>query len=146
MDDAELWQRFSTQDLTHAEWNHRLHVRTAFLHLSRYELDEAHLRMRAGIIRLNQRHGLEETPSRGYFETMTRVWLCLVQAARRQCAAVDSVALLEHCPALLDRELPLRHYTKERLMSVQARAIFVEPDRAALPATGAILESSPSRT
>jgi hypothetical protein len=134
MDDAELWQRFATQGLTHAEWNHRLHVRTAFLHLSRYEFDEAHLRMRAGIIRLNQRHGLEETPSRGYFETMTRVWLYLVQAARRERDAADSLTLLELHPALLDRELPLRHYTKERLMSVLARAIFIEPDRAPLPA------------
>jgi hypothetical protein len=134
MDDAELWQRFATQGLTHAEWNHRLHVRTAFLHLSRYEFDEAHLRMRAGIIRLNQRHGLEETPSRGYFETMTRVWLYLVQAARRERDAADSLTLLELHPALQDRELPLRHYTKERLMSVLARAIFIEPDRAPLPA------------
>jgi hypothetical protein len=134
MDDAELWQRFATQGLTHAEWNHRLHVRTAFLHLSRYEFDEAHLRMRAGIIRLNQRHGLEETPSRGYFETMTRVWLYLVQAARRERDAADSLTLLELHPALQGRELPLRYYTKERLMSVLARAIFIEPDRAPLPA------------
>lgn len=134
MNDTELWQRFATQELTHAEWNHRLHVRTAFLHLSRYDLDEAHLRMRAGIIRLNQRHGLEESPARGYFETMTRVWLCLVQAARRQCGAVDSLTLLECQPELLDRALPLRYYTRDLLMSPRARAIFIEPDLLPLPA------------
>jgi hypothetical protein len=134
MDDAELWQRFARQNLTHAEWNHRLHVRTAFLHLSRYDLDEAHLRIRAGIIRLNQRHGLEESPARGYFETMTRAWLYLVQAARRQSGAVDSVTLLERQPELLDRALPLRHYTREVLMTPRARAIFVEPDLLPLPA------------
>jgi hypothetical protein len=133
LDDTELWQRFATQRLAHADWNHRLHVRTAFLHLSRYEFDEAHLRMRAGIIRLNQHHGLEETTSRGYFETMTRVWLCLVQAARREYDATGSSTLLARCPTLLDRALPLRHYSKERLMSVRARAIFIEPDLAPLP-------------
>jgi hypothetical protein len=133
MDDAELWQRFTTQNLTHAEWNHVLHVRTAFLHLVRYDLDEAHLRMRAGIIRLNHRHGLEESPTRGYFETMTRAWLCLVQAARHDCDPVDSLALLALHPDLMERALPLRHYTKDLLMSVRARTIFVEPDVAPLP-------------
>ena len=135
MQDAELWLRFTTQDLTHAEWNHQLHVRTAFLHLVRYELDEAHVRMRAGIIRLNQRHGLEESPTRGYFETITRVWLCLVQAARRADDATESLTLLARHPELMDRALPLRHYTKERLTSVRARAIFLEPDLTPLPDT-----------
>jgi hypothetical protein len=133
MDDLELWRRFAVQDLSHSEWDHRLHLRTAFLHLTRYELDEAHLRMRAGIIRLNRQHGLEETSARGYLETMTRVWLCLVQSARARCEPIDSLDLLDRCPELLDRSLPLRHYSKALLMSVRARAIFVEPDVAPLP-------------
>jgi hypothetical protein len=133
MDDLELWRRFAVQDLSHGAWDHRLHVRTAFLHLTRYELDEAHLRMRAGIIRLNRLHGLEESPTRGYFETMTRAWLCLVQSARARSRPVDSLDLLERSPELLDRSLPLRHYSRELLMSVRARAIFVEPDVAPLP-------------
>lgn len=133
MDDVQLWQRFQTQDLAHAEWNHVAHVRTAYLHVSRYALDEAHLRMRAGIIRLNQRHGLEESPERGYFETLTRVWLQLVRAAAHGSAPSDSLDLLERCPELLDRTLPLRHYTKAVLMSARARAVFVEPDLLPLP-------------
>lgn len=135
MDDADLWQRFSTQDLTHAEWNHQAHVRTAYLHVSRWPIDEAHLRMRAGIIRLNHRHGLVESPERGYFETLTRVWLVLVGAAARRCVPppTSSLDLLARRPELLDRDLPLAHYSKERLMSVHARAVFVEPDRQPLP-------------
>lgn len=135
MDDAELWQRFSAQDLSHAEWNHRTHVRTAYLHVARWPLDEAHLRMRAGIIRLNHRHGLVESPERGYFETLTRVWLVLVAAAVRRCAPApaSSLELLERCPELLERDLPLAHYSRERLMSAHARAVFVEPDLCPLP-------------
>lgn len=94
MTDAQLWDRFWTQEIPHGEWNHRLHVRTAFLHLERYDLDETHLRMRAGIIRLNQRHGLEESSARGYFETMTRAWVHLVQVARLRTRPEDSHALL----------------------------------------------------
>ena len=133
MDDAELWQRFSQQDLSHAEWNHVLHLRTAHLHASRFVFDEAHLRLRAGIIRLNQRHGLEESAQRGYFETLTRVWLHFVAVAARRCVPASSLELLARCPELMDRHLPSRHYSPELLASARARAIFVAPDLAPLP-------------
>ncbi len=133
MDDTELWQRFAQQRLSHSEWNHRLHVRVAFLHLARFDLDEAHLRMRAGIIRLNQVHGLEETSARGYFETMTRAWMHLVRAARAATDATDSLELIHQAPELLDPTLPLRHYSAARLHAARARAVFVEPDLMPLP-------------
>jgi hypothetical protein len=136
MDDVELWQRFAEQRLEHSDWNHRLHLRTAALHLQRYDFDEAHLRLRAGIIRLNQRHGLEESALRGYAETLTRVWLHLVAHAIKTSAPppASSNELLERHPELLDRGLTLRHYSKSLLMSSRARAIYVEPDLAPLPA------------
>jgi len=119
--------------LTSAQWTHEAHLRTAFLHAQRHSLDEAHLRLRAGIIRLNERHGLVETSARGYFETLTRVWLVLVADARARSEAADSYELLERCPELYDRTLPSRYYSKELLSSVRARSIFVAPDRAPLP-------------
>ncbi len=133
MDDAELWDAFHAQTLTHAQWNHEAHLRMACMHAQRFAIDEAHLRLRAGIIRLNQRHGLVETGTRGYFETLTRAWLVLVADALRRTTVTDSRALLAACPALLDRELPLRHYSKALLSAVRARAVFVAPDLAPLP-------------
>jgi hypothetical protein len=108
-------------------------VRTAFLFSQKFSIDEAHLRMRAGIIRLNERHGLVETSARGYFETLTRVWLVLVSDGSRRSAATNSRELLERCPELLERALPLRHYTKELLTTPRARSIFVAPDLLPLP-------------
>jgi len=96
-------------------------------------LDEAHLRLRAGIIRLNERHGLIETSSRGYFETLTRVWLVLVADARARTGATSSRELLERSPELCDRSLPSRYYSRELLGSVRARSIFVAPDLEPLP-------------
>jgi len=133
VDDPTLWTGFTECRLTHAEWTHTAHVRTAFLFSQQFAIDEAHLRMRAGIIRLNERHGLVETSARGYFETLTRVWLVLVADARIRTGSVTSIELLERCPELMDRTLPLRHYSKERLAAVQARSVFVAPDRAPLP-------------
>lgn len=133
MDDVELWDAFHAQTLTHGQWNHESHLRVACMHAMRFEIDEAHLRLRAGIIRLNQRHGLVETGARGYFETLTYMWLVLVVAALRRTQVTDSRQLLSLCPELLDRDLPLRHYSKALLHSVRARALFVEPDLAPLP-------------
>jgi hypothetical protein len=133
MDDDGLWSAFSNSALTATEWTHEAHVRTAFLFLQRFELDEAHLRLRAGIIRLNERHALLESSARGYFETLTRAWLVLVCDAKRRCRANTSTELLVCCPELFDRSLTLRYYSKARLGSVRARAIFVEPDLSPLP-------------
>lgn len=133
MDDQTLWEAFVGCTLTSDQWTHEAHVRTAFLHAQRYALDEAHLRLRAGIIRLNERHGLVETSTRGYFETLTRVWLVLVADARARSRATNSRELLERCPELQDRALPTRFYSKELLTSVRARAVFVTPDRSPLP-------------
>jgi len=133
MDDRALWQAFGNSSLTPAEWTHEAHVRTAFLHAREYPLDEAHLRLRAGIIRLNERHGLVESSTLGYFETLTRVWLVLVASAAARSGATNSGELLERCPELFDRTLPSRHYSKAVLASVRARSIFVPPDLEALP-------------
>jgi len=84
LDDEALWRAFHDRTLAHAQWTHAAHLRVAWMHLARYELDEAHLRMRVGIIRLNAAHQLVETEMRGYHETLTRVWLVLVRAARRR--------------------------------------------------------------
>ena len=136
MDDEALWAAFTASSIPHHAWTHESHIRVAFLFASRFPLDEAHLRLRAGIIRLNERHGLVETGTRGYFETLTRVWLILVNHARRTSGAVMTRELLEKCPELHDRALPLRYYSKECLHSVRARAVFVEPDLAPLPGAG----------
>ena len=119
--------------LSHAEWTHMAHLRTAWLHLERWELDEAHLRMRVGIIRLNAVHGTEETVKRGYHETITRAWFAIVASLRRIDRCHDSLEFVTSHASLLDRDAPLRHYTRDLLFSPRARAVYVPPDLAPLP-------------
>ncbi len=133
IDDDALWEAFHERTLAHADWTHVAHVRIAWLHLARYGLDEAHLRMRAGIIRLNAAHGLVETPQRGYHETLTRAWLAIVAALRARDPGADSTRFLAIHE--LGREAPLRYYSRDRLFSLEARATFVAPDLEALPIT-----------
>jgi GNAT superfamily N-acetyltransferase len=131
LDDQALWRGFQERAISHTRWTHSAHLRIAWLHMNRYELDEAHLRMRVGIIRLNAAHGLVETEVRGYHETLTRVWLVLVRDVRRRVSCLDSASFVA-TPGL-EREAPLRYYSRERLFSVAARARFVAPDLAELP-------------
>jgi hypothetical protein len=133
VDDQALWQAFGNSSLQVEQWTHETHLRTAFLFSQQHSLDEAHLRLRAGIIRLNERHGLVETSARGYFETLTRVWLVLVADASARSQAASSRELLERHPELYDRSLPSRYYSKGLLTSLRARSIFVAPDLEPLP-------------
>jgi glyoxylase I family protein len=133
MDDQALWDAFCDSSLAEPVWHHESHLRIAFMHLARFELDEAHLRMRVGIIRLNAAHGLVETAERGYHETLTRLWLCLVDGARARSGSVDSTAFLAAQPELHDKQIVLRFYSRDRISSRQARACFMAPDLAPLP-------------
>lgn len=131
LDDDALWRGFHDRTLPAAQWTHAAHLRVAWLHLARYDLDEAHLRMRAGILRLNLAHGLIETAERGYHETLTRVWLRLVRDAHQRLAGATSTSVLGDPE--LGRNAPLAFYTRARLFSREARAVFVSPDLAPLP-------------
>jgi hypothetical protein len=133
MDDEQLWEAFAASALPASAWTHEAHVRIAFMFVQRFALDEAHLLLRAGIIRLNPQHGLVESSTRGYFETLTRAWLILVLDAHRRALAPTSFELLARCPELRDRHLALRHYSEELLATVRARAMFVAPDLVPLP-------------
>ncbi len=134
LDDATLWDQFNGATLPKEGWTHAAHLRTAWLFLRRHALDEAHLLMRVGIIKLNAAHGLVETASRGYHEAMTCTWLALVGAAQRLTPAVnDSREFLTMHAELLSKDAPLRYYSRERLFSVAARARFVAPDVGPLP-------------
>jgi hypothetical protein len=133
MDDHALWEAFTESRLPADRWTHREHLRVAWMYLDRHPLDEAHVLMRVGIIRLNAFHELVETPARGYHETLTRVWLALVAKLRTTATETTSDAFVEAHAGSLGRDAVLSHYSRERLMSVRARAIFVEPDLAPLP-------------
>ncbi len=136
-DDA-LWEAFTSSTLPEDAWKHATHLRVAFLHLARWTLDEAHVLMRVGIIRLNAAHSLVETAERGYHETVTRAWLSCVSGlreddARRGRPADGSLSFCAAHPEMFDKTFLLRFYSRERLRSLEARAVFVPPDLAALP-------------
>jgi hypothetical protein len=129
-EEAEFLARFEAAALAPAEYGHREHIRTAWLYLRERGRDEALAAVRHGIRKLSTAHG---APGR-YHETLTRLWIALVDEACRASPAGGFEDLLRDHPALLDRETPLRFYSPECLWSEEARAGWVEPDREPLPA------------
>jgi len=91
--------------------------------------------MRAGIIRLNAAHGVEQTLTGGYHETMTVVWMRLVHDALSKAPPDDETWLRVNAviEALSDKKLVLEYYSREATMSPEARYGWLEPDLAPLP-------------
>jgi hypothetical protein len=127
---ASLVARWADCTLPCAQWTHRAHL-TVGLWLAR-ELPpgEALDRVRAGIRRYNAACGVENSTTRGYHETLTRFYMAKIAAyLARRADHDDWVAVTNDLMEQLDdRGLPLHYYSRERLMSAEARAGWVPPD------------------
>ena len=126
---------FENRTLPKSEWTHRAHLTVALWYASHFSYDDALHAMRVGINRVNDAHGTVSTPTSGYHETITRLYMRVVchvvaQEGMEGDWATRVNRLLERYGA---RDLPLRHYTKDRLMSPAARANWMEPDLEPLP-------------
>ncbi len=125
-----LVRRFEDCSLPRAEWTHAAHLTVALWHLLQFDTPEATERVRRGIQRYNAAHDIQTTPTGGYHETLTLFWLRVVrtflEGGRNEARSL--VSLANELVAFADRELPLRHYTRARLFSAEARVSWVEPD------------------
>ena len=125
-----LVRRFGDCTLPRAEWTHAAHLTVALWYLLEFDWPEATERVRRGIQRYNAAHGIRPTPTGGYHETLTLFWLRVVRSflegGRNEARSL--VSLANELTASADSGLPLRHYTRARLFSTEARASWVEPD------------------
>ena len=123
--------RFQALDLPMKEWTHQAHLAVAMWHLTRYSLEEAICLLRSGIITYNASCGGKNTADSGYHETLTLFWIgaidhFLERSGRERPLAVQYAELLASPYAGAD--LPYQYYSRERLFSVQARAMWAAPD------------------
>jgi len=126
-DDAFL-ARFEAGRLD--SFTHRDHLRVAFAYARRGGLEHAVARVRSGLRHFTAAHGQPER----YHETLTTAWARVIaHHAVGPGGERGFEDFLAAHPRLLDRELLLAHYSRDRLFSDPARARFVEPDLVALP-------------
>lgn len=129
MTDDEFLHAFFSLTLPHAAFRHRDHLRLAWLVTRRHGPEAGAGIVAAAIRRYAGAHG----HGAAYHETLTRFWTGLVAHAAAHAGGDDFDRLLEAHPMLLDRGLPLRHWSREALFAPEARAAWRAPDVLPLP-------------
>ena len=135
VDPGGLAARFTALTLPKEEWTHAAHLTVGSWHVDRYGAAEALTRLRDGIRRLNESHGNVNTPTSGYHETITAAYVTLLAAYLDGCPpGLSLAARVEQLLAgpLAARDMLFTFYSRERLLSVDARAGWIEPDLAPL--------------
>jgi len=121
---------FLALTLPKPEWTHHAHLRVGLWHLLHYPPGEALTRLRDGIRAYNEVTGVANTPSSGYHESITRFYVWQIGRflnGTDRSRPVDELAE-ELIRGFGNRDLPLRYWSQERLMSAAARLGWVEPD------------------
>lgn len=128
-----LVRAFEDGTLAREDWTHAAHLVVALSYAHGQRL-EAYERLREGIQRYNQRTGLVETPTRGFHETITRAWFQLVLHFLDLFDDGRSLpSLAEDLVQLFPKEELFLHFSRNVLLSVEARRGWVEPDLRPLP-------------
>lgn len=136
MNDQQFRVAFESCSLERSDWDHRAHLRVAWVYLAEVGLGVAVDRMREGIVRFDE--ATQPDNACNYHETITRFWLEMVARARQEGPADESFeAFCERCPELLNKRLILQYFTQPTIVSDEARERWIEPDRQALPGEAA---------
>lgn len=125
-----LVKRFEERTLPKAEWTHEAHLTVGLFYCYKNPLGVAKNLMSDGIYWLNDAHGTPNTESSGYHETLTLFWLKTISSFLERNKDEESLTVLANELLVFynNSNLPLRHYSRERLFSVEARLQYVEPD------------------
>jgi hypothetical protein len=122
--------------LPREEWTHEAHLAaTTYLVLRHPEVD-LNAELRGIISRYNESVGGVNSDTEGYHDTITRAYLCGIRLFLEEVDVSRPIHELVNellMSPMGRRDWPLRFWSKDRLMSVEARRGWVEPDLAALP-------------
>ncbi|MEX2179593.1 MAG: hypothetical protein WD801_12835 [Gemmatimonadaceae bacterium] len=130
-DDRLFVAQLEASTLAPPQFDHRAHVRAAYVYLAESDPETATTRMRAALLAFLQHHGI---PASKYHATITQAWILAVRHFMALTPDADSAdAFLEVNPQLLDSKIMLSHYSASLLFSAEARAEFMEPDQGPLP-------------
>ena len=129
--DLAFRRAFESGAVAPADFDHRGHVRLAYVYLCELSTDEAHDAMKRAILGFLQHLGAD--PAK-YHETITRAWIMAVRHFMERSQPCESAAqFIERNPELLDAKIMLTHYSAQLLFSDHARAGYVEPDLEPIP-------------
>lgn len=130
-DDRAFQSDFEDCRVRPEDFDHRAHVRLAYIYLAGHDTGHALQHMREALHRFIRHNDI---PVAKYHETMTHAWILAVRHFMAQTGSAESAAeFIDAHPQLLDSRIMLSHYSAEVLFSPEARARFVEPDLDGIP-------------
>ena len=124
-DDERFIADLESGTLPPDQFDHRAHVRAAYIYLTRSSPEQAAANMRDTL-----KHFLERNDPAKYHETITKAWILAVRhfMERTPAAMTSSDAFIDANPELID--------TKIMMTNKSARTDFVEPDIGPIPRHG----------
>lgn len=116
--------------LAEGHFGHREHLKLVWLAIDEVGPEAAGDLVAKALHAVAAAHG--ETAR--YHETLTRFWVWVVVLLRGQHPGLPDVdAAVKSFPHLLDKDLPLRHWSRAEMWSGHARREWTEPDLLPLP-------------
>ncbi|HLO85432.1 MAG TPA: hypothetical protein VK203_10565 [Nostocaceae cyanobacterium] len=126
---------FNNCTLPRSDWHHKAHLTVAFWYLTHYKAQEAINLLRQSIQKYNAGVGIKTTKDGGYHETLTLFWIHLIR--HYLLTKNENHRFLELTNELIqnygDKNLPFNYYSRDLLMSWEARINWIEPDLQPLP-------------
>lgn len=126
----KLVKEFEACTLKSEKWTHYAHLTIGIWYVSKYPTTEATKLIRENILRYNASRGVIMTKDSGYHETITLFYIWVIEKYLKGVKEYSS--FLDLVNGLInefgDKQLPFKYYSKERLMSWEARTNWVEPD------------------
>lgn len=123
--------QFESCELPPTEFNHRGHIRLAYIYLAEHDDDEAYQLMRDSLIRFITHNGVDISK---YHETITRAWILAVRHFMENDSGADSAdSFIDNNPKMLDTQIMMTHYSAGLLFSDDARKQFANPDLDPIP-------------
>ncbi|AFK03431.1 hypothetical protein Emtol_2293 [Emticicia oligotrophica DSM 17448] len=123
---------FRKKTLPAKEWTHEAHLIAGLWHVANFSYEEALNTMRENIKDYNLSVGGQNTDSSGYHESITVFWVWLLNEFWQRYST-NNQSFEQVCNAFLtskycDRAAAFTFYTREKLLSREARLAFVSPD------------------
>jgi hypothetical protein len=127
----ELAEGFRNKTLTKEQWTHEAHLAVGIWFMKNFDRFKATCLLRSGIIELNVSLDGKNTETSGYHETITLLWIWMLD---KYLKAHEGKSLVDLVNGFLEteyseRNVLLKYYSEGVLFSTKARAIWVEPDR-----------------
>ena len=133
-DDLEFRNRVEACEFPASDFNHRAHLRLAYIYLSENNTDKSTALMRDTLNRFLLHNGVD--PSK-YHATLTKAWILAAHHFMNKTGGSGSAdEFIDRNPEMLDTKIMMTHYSAEILFSDEARAAFVQPDLDPIPGYG----------